>query len=133
LSALAFLNNQQASSIHIFDLEQVQKKLGWVMDFQSQIKEWAELFQIIATTESFVRRQGLYRGAHLELEKCLRQPTHTERVQRIRRELIAFVAEEAAKARPKERLVGSSEVIESVLGKMKRLEQDQAKSGFTGL
>ena len=29
--------------------------------------------------------------------------------------------------------MGSSEVIESVLGKLKRLEQDQAKSGFTGL
>jgi hypothetical protein len=28
-------------------------------------------------------------------------------------------------------LLGSSEVIESVFGKMKRLEQDQAQSGFT--
>ena len=130
---LAFLDSQQVGSSHTFDPEQVQKKLGWVMDFRSQIEEWGELFQIIATTESFVRHKGLYRDAHLALEKHLRQPVHTERTQRVRRELIAFVAQEEAKARPKERLVGSSEVIESVLGKMKRLEQDQAKSGFTGL
>jgi hypothetical protein len=44
-----------------------------------------------------------------------------------------FVKNESLKAQPEERLLGSSEIIESVLGKMKRLEQDQAKSGFTGL
>ncbi len=44
-----------------------------------------------------------------------------------------FVAEELFKAEPEEQLLGSSEVIESVFGKLKRLEQDQAKSGFTGL
>jgi len=37
------------------------------------------------------------------------------------------------KARADERLLGSSEVIESIFGKLKRLEQDQSKSGFTGL
>jgi hypothetical protein len=36
-------------------------------------------------------------------------------------------------AKPEEHLLGSSEIIESVLGKLKRLEQNQAKSGFTGL
>lgn len=46
---------------------------------------------------------------------------------------MVFVAQEEEKARPHERWLGSSEVIESVLGKMKRLEQHQAKSGFTGL
>ena len=40
---------------------------------------------------------------------------------------------EETQARPGERLLGSSEIIESVLGSLKRLEQDQAKSGFTGL
>lgn len=30
-------------------------------------------------------------------------------------------------------LLGSSEVIESVFGKLKRLEQDQARGGFSGL
>ena len=57
----------------------------------------------------------------------------TERTQRLHRELIAFVAEQEAQVRPGERLLGSSEIIESVFGKMKRLEQDQSKNGFTGL
>jgi hypothetical protein len=43
------------------------------------------------------------------------------------------VKNESLKAKPEEHLLGSSEIIESVFGKLKGLEQDQAKSGFTGL
>jgi hypothetical protein len=48
-------------------------------------------------------------------------------------ELLQFVREEGTKAKAGERLVGSSEVIESIFGKWKRLEGDQARSGLTGL
>lgn len=42
----------------------------------------------------------------------------TERGQRVAQHLLSFVATEAAKAAPHERLLGSSEVIELVLGKL---------------
>jgi len=133
---LTFLDAPQAAREPTFDRELVQEKLGWVTGFRSQLAEWGDLFAIIAAVESFVRHHGLYREVHLELEKhllSLPTQTQTERTQRVRRELVAFVVEQEAKAHPDERLLGSSEVIESVLGKMKRLEQDQSKSGFTGL
>lgn len=131
---LTFLDAPPAARGAIFDQGHVQEKLGWITGFRSQLEDWGNLFEIIATTESFVRRQGLYPDVHLELEKhLLPLPAPTERLQRVRRELVAFVSEQEAKVHPGERLLGSSEVIESVLGKMKRLEQDQSKSGFTGL
>lgn len=130
---LTFLDRQQAGNITLFDPEQVQEKLGWITQFRQPLEEWGKLLQLVTITESFVRQRGLYRGAHLELTERLQSLAHTDRTQRVRTELIDFVAQEAAKARPNERLLGSSEVIESVLGKLKRLEQDQAKSGFTGL
>ena len=43
------------------------------------------------------------------------------------------MTEEGAKAKAGERLVGSSEVIESIFGKWKRVEGDQVHSGLTGL
>lgn len=114
-----------------FERALVQEKLGWVTRFRSQLEDWGELFEMIVVTESFVRHHGLYREVHLELEQSLLQlQAQTERTQRVRSELVAFVAEQAAKAHPD---VGSSKVIESVLGKLKRLEQDQSKDGFTGL
>ena len=50
---------------------------------------------------------------------------------RVEAELITFARHESASARPGERLVGSSEVEESVFGKLKTLEGDQCSSGFT--
>jgi hypothetical protein len=89
---------------------------------------------MLTAAESFIRHKGLYQGIHQELKAYLLPlQAQTERTQRLRRELMTFVAEQEAKVRPGERLFGSSEVIESVFGKMKRLEQDQSKNGFTGL
>jgi hypothetical protein len=81
--------------------------------------------------ESYIRQRGLYQGVQLELETQLKPLTETGQAQQVAAELVAFVAQEAAKTRHGERLLGSSEIIESVLGKQKRLEQDQAKNGFT--
>jgi hypothetical protein len=50
---------------------------------------------------------------------------------RVEAELIAFARHESASTRPGEHLVGSSEVEESVFGKLKMLEGDQSSSGFT--
>jgi hypothetical protein len=131
---LTLLDAPSAALELSLDPELVHEKLGWVTDFRSQLEEWGELFEIIAVTESFVRHRGLCGEVHLELEKDLQPlPAQTERTQRVRRELVAFVAEQEAQAHPGEHLLGSSEVLESVLGKLKRLEQDQSKSGFTGL
>ena len=132
-SAFEFLYDQHKQEKGKFDPEQLEEKLGWVTRFDQQLKEWEELLQIITTTESFVRKQGLHHDSYLELNDLLAPMDHRQRTKRVRAQLLAFVAQESLKAKPNERLLGSSEVIESVLGKFKRLEQDQVKSGFTGL
>ncbi len=130
---LAWFDQPASQQARCFDPQRVREKLGWIIDFRSPLEEWGELFEMVMLAESTVRHDGLYAGAHLELKKRLRGLAHTRRTRRVREELVAFVVEEEAQARPDECLLGSSEIIESVLGKMKRLERDQAKSGFTGL
>lgn len=129
---LSFFERQQKEASSEFDSEQLEKKLGWITRFSEQLEEWGELIHIITVTESFVRKRGLYLDSYHELKE-LQSLAHRERTKKVRAQLLAFVAEESLKAKPNERLLGSSEVIESVFGKLKRLEQDQAKSGFTGL
>jgi hypothetical protein len=117
-----------------FDPEQLQEKLGWIMRFREPLQEWSVLLQIVTTSESFVRHHGVYRGVERDLHKELPElEIETERTRRVRQQLLAFVAAEERKVAPDERLLGSSEVIESAFGKLKRLERDQAKNGFTGL
>lgn len=112
---------------------QIMEKVGWIQEFRAQLKAWGELLKIIETTAHFVRTEGLYRGAYRALEKRLAGTGDTARTKKVRSLLLSFVAEECFKARADERLVGSSEVLESVFGKLKYLEADQVKSGFTGL
>jgi hypothetical protein len=80
-----------------------------------------------------VRNKGLYRECHDELSDIVKPLARTEQSNRICSELLSFVEKESLKAKPNERLPGSSEVIESIFGKMKQLEQSQSNSGFTGL
>jgi hypothetical protein len=84
---LTWFDQQRTSRECIFDPALVQEKIGWVMDFRSQLEEWGELFEMIAATESFVRHQGLNSDAHLELEKGLLPLGQTERTRRVRDEL----------------------------------------------
>jgi len=96
--------------------------------------------KIVSVTESFVRYHGIRAGTQQELKIRLRGLAQTPRARQVRQELLDFVAQEEAKAQADECLLGSSEIIESVLGKQKRLEKYQkwpfegpSKSGFTGL
>src|SRR5205085_2634756 len=48
-------------------------------------------------------------------------------------ELLAFVDEQSAQAKPQERLIGSSEVIESVIGKYKQMQGHHSHGGMTAM
>jgi len=124
---------RECTSANDIEWTTLLEKVGWVRDFREQLKEWKEMINIIDVTEHFVRTQGFYHGASIELEIRLRDTGGTRVTQKLRAALLEFVAENSDQATSHETLVGSSEVLESLFGKFKDLEGDQAKSGFTGL
>jgi hypothetical protein len=130
---LAFVQCQPPELTTTYEPVVVQAKLGWVRDFRDALATWRELFSVALITETCVRTQGLSRGCHRSLKKRLTGVASTAPAKRVQQALVSFVAQEAFKANPGERLVASSEVIESVFGSLKRLARDQVKSGFTGL
>jgi hypothetical protein len=132
-ATLIFLDAQQREPRSEIDQPLLAEKLGWLREFRAALTVWHELLQIIEATESFVRKYGVYRGAYRALRAILTPLAQSARAKKISHRLLAFVAEQSLQAKHHERLLGSSEVIESVFGKLKRLEQDQAKGGFTGL
>lgn len=113
--------------------QKIKSKLGWLSQFREPLKEWDEICQVTISAESFVRQQGLSKGCDLDLSKRFDSGITSPIAIQIRKQILDFVKNQSLKAKPNERLPGSSEVIESVFGKMKWLEKDQAKSGFTGL
>jgi len=114
------------------DAATVEKKLGWLREYCPQIRRWREMLDVIETTEHYVRHQGIHRKAADELAALLPKPI-SEAACSLRRELLAFVQEEAQQARKGERLLGSSEVLESVIGKYKCVAGERGQHGLTGM
>jgi hypothetical protein len=133
IKVLAYLAQPRQSGKESVTAAQLVAAYGWLPDFRDALQDWGEVLQIVDLTEHWVRSQGLYHGCTHVLASHVRAVVHTERGQRVAQHLLTFVEAEAAKAAPHERLLGSSEVIESVFGKLKRLEQQHGQSGFTGL
>src|SRR5262245_23073675 len=109
----------------------MREKLGWLEGYGAALGAWSVYKAVIDGTSDFVRRRGLDAGAEIDLATAV--PARSGPAGELRAELIDFVREQGLKARPGERLPGTTEVRESCFGKLKGLEDGQSKSGLTGL
>ncbi len=108
-------------------------RYGWMKEFRAVIGEWARWEATVRHSVEFFRTQGLYRGCERDLETHLKRRPAAERHRRLEAEMYQFAQVQSEQARPGERLVGSTEVIESVFGKWKNLERQESSSGITTL
>jgi len=113
--------------------QRMQEKLGWLKDFAAAVAEWSEWQQVVNVTVEFVNRQGVSRGIGRTLRQQLPRTFAHDSSRSLAKDLIKFVAGQARQTKPGERLVGSTEVLESCFGKMKQLEKQQSRGGFTSL
>lgn len=116
-----------------WDPQQVEQVVGWVRQYRRELEQWRQFVEVSTLTEQLVKTQGISGHSAQYLQPQLAAAGTLPRTQQLCTEFLQFVREEGAKAKAGERLVGSSEVIESIFGKWKRLEGEQARSGLTGL
>jgi hypothetical protein len=111
----------------------LDEKLGWLRDYRDALDEWSEVQEVIRITIELVRREGLCHDTEPRLSQRLSPMSLGATAAGLRTQLLAFVHDQASKARPDERLPGSSEILESCFGKYKSLERDQVHGGLTSL
>jgi hypothetical protein len=121
MQALCFLDQPKLEVNQDYDAQQIEAKLSWLAEFRPQLLQWHEMVQLVKLAD------------HIDLLQVEGFEAHREKTKRLREELLEFIARQSEQADANERLLGSSEVIESVIGKLKNMESDQNKSGFTGL
>jgi len=111
-------------------------KLEWLNNHRDKLEEWGELLQVATLTEQGVRSEGITLNGHQVLkaqyQEKLPDLKHASAID-LKENLIDFVRIQGSVCKKGERLLGSSEIIESVFGKQKHLERDYAKEGFTSL
>jgi hypothetical protein len=131
---LAVLRHPPAEVTKRVTPERLAEKLGWVAGFAAEVAEWSRWQRVVDCAVGFVGRQGLSLGCADELGAELsRLDEGPGEARRLAEELERFVREQEASAGPGERLPGSTEVLESCLGRFKHLEKQQSRGGFTGL
>lgn len=119
---------QHPQTCFIYD---IKHKVAAIL--KRELKDDQDWNEFVKLAESFIKFNGVYRDCHIDLMQVEGFDAHRKRTIRLREELLDFISQQSDQAKPNERLLGSSEVIESVIGKLKNMEADQNKSGFTGL
>lgn len=115
------------------EAEAINTHFRWLCAYQEDIAEWSREIEMLETASDYCRRYGYQRNTATELEPTLNSLAKGERSQKVARDLLAFLEEQAALAKEGERLLATSEGIESLFGKGKHIEKQQASSGFTSL
>ena len=124
---------EEGSQRQGWDQQRVEQAVGWVRQYRQELEQWRQWLAVGMLTEHFVKTHGLSADGVPQFQQRLAEAGALPRTQQLCAELIQFVTEEGTKAKAGERLVGSSEVIESIFGKWKRLEGEHSRSGLTGL
>jgi hypothetical protein len=131
--ALTFLDDPQAATRHGVSPEGLEEKLGWLRHYRDALQTWAEALQVIEVTEHYVRTEGIHVRAVSELRAQLKALGGGPLSRRFRVTLLASLRRQVRSCRPGERLPGSSEIIESVIGQYKHLQGERSPHGLTAM
>jgi len=113
------------------DQEAIMKYFSWVKEIKTDIEFFDELWRVVATTRDLIRTEDIIPNTPEELGNLLGQLSLSERAKTFAIKVLDFVFEQSLKAEYNERLLGSSEIIESLIGTLKQRLNSQSRSGFT--
>jgi hypothetical protein len=112
----------------------LEAKLGWLREYRQAVEQWSQCHEVIQMVVRQVRRHGIDRDTVAGLRRQFDTQELSPSGRDTAEALLGFIAEQAWVARlGGERLIGSTEVLESVFGAWKGLHGQQSESGLTGL
>lgn len=131
------LSNYRSKSRRGITTQRLNDKLGWVRDFRDELAIWNRCEEVMQASLSFINRHGVYRGVaaklKAELDRVRAEHPDCELSGTMASKLIAFVADSEAQLGEGDRAWLSTENLESLFGRYKRLEGQHSKGGFTSL
>lgn len=111
----------------------LEQQMGWLRGYREPLAAWSKMLEASATSLEYIREHGYHRHAQRELQVELAPFTADQQTpaSRVAASLLAFVGQQSSDLTDNQRLLASSEVLESLIGKAKQLEGQQSRSGFT--
>jgi len=126
-----FLRDPQAALARAdvpVDLERLEQKMGWLRRHAESIDHWSAMIDAAAITLKYIRNHGYHSRTHEALQSLL-TPLSDGPAGAMVGEILAFVNTQCRRCSER-RLPGSTEVLESLIGKGKQL-MGRNKNGYT--
>lgn len=100
-----------------------QEKLRWLKEYESELKHWQQLVDIGRVGRDFVRKNGLWLDCYESLEECLLKQKMDSRAEQFACKLIDVFKETGNKIPQGQKVIGSTEILESLFGKHKSITE----------
>lgn len=110
------------------DLEILERKVGWLRKYEIPMARWSDMLEVGTIYLKYIRNHGYHRQTCEELRPLLSGFTEGP-ARAMSEECLAFIQRQSEQS-GEQRLLGSSEVLESLIGKGKQL-QGRNKNGYT--
>ena len=114
----------------------LQTHLEELSRFKEDIEIWDEMVEFISIIERFMNIHYLQNNSYekfLELHSNKLKSLKTKNAKLLATQILDFIKKQQKVCKEDERLLHSSEILESLFGKFKFLEKEQSKSSFTNL
>jgi hypothetical protein len=130
---LAYLDDPHKQLPPDAAVEDLENKLGWLRAYRLALQNWNEGLEVIEVVEHYVRTEGIHRRIVSELRPQLKALGNGQLGRRFRVQLLLSLRQQARACNPGERLPGSSEIVESIIGQYKHLQGERSSHGITAL
>ncbi len=125
--------NWEESELANFEKEELQSKLSWVTEYSKEIKEYDDLLQVVRVARHQVRQNGLHKQTPTIIAAQLQRLKVGSRARAFSKKIIIFLEDECCLIKDGQILLGSSEIIESIIGRYKIfVERTTVTQSITG-
>lgn len=116
-----------------FDVDELRKYLGWLISYRDDIIYWSRLTSIGEIARQIVRLEGIHSNIVDSFEQAISIVKMGTKEMWFADQLTTFLLNQSKGMKPTENFIGSTEVLESLFGKIKYMEREQRAFGFTSL
>lgn len=115
------------------DIDELRKYLGWLFIYRDDIEYWNRLISIGVAARHVVRMEGIHMNIVDSFEEAISSVKMGKNELWFADQLIEFLLNQSRRIKFGESFIGSTEVLESLFGKIKYMEREQRAFGFTSL